>query len=109
MKMVSATGGNYKMVYARQLFTTQTTKTLDEARGYVVADYQNFLEEQWNKKMRAEYPVKVNESVFNSMVKVKTGRKAVNNRNVNEEDADQDDDSSMYKEKTSKGSSKKHK
>jgi len=72
MKMISAMGSSYKMVYARQIFNTQTTKTLDEARGYVVADYQNFLEEQWNKKMRAEFPVKVNEKVFNSMVKTKT-------------------------------------
>jgi peptidyl-prolyl cis-trans isomerase SurA len=44
-------------------------KTLDEARGYVVAEYQDFLEKDWNKQMRNKYPVKVNEDVFRAMVK----------------------------------------
>ncbi|MEK7253150.1 MAG: peptidylprolyl isomerase, partial [Bacteroidota bacterium] len=43
-------------------------KTLQEARGYVVADYQDFLEKQWLEKLKKQYKVKVNEKVFNSMV-----------------------------------------
>lgn len=46
-----------------------TPKTLNEARGYAVADYQDYLEKQWVEKLRAEYPVKVDEKVFQSMVK----------------------------------------
>lgn len=46
-----------------------TNKTLDEARGYVIADYQDYLESQWVKDLRAKYAVKMNERVFKSLIK----------------------------------------
>lgn len=39
-------------------------KSLDEARGLVTADYQNFLEKQWIDELRVKYPVVVNEEVL---------------------------------------------
>jgi peptidyl-prolyl cis-trans isomerase SurA len=45
-----------------------TNKSLQEARGYVVADYQDFLEKQWVNELRDEYNVKVNKRVFNKLV-----------------------------------------
>ncbi len=39
-------------------------KTLDEARGLVTADYQNYLEQQWIEELKAKYPVVVNEEVL---------------------------------------------
>ena len=72
MKVIPMPNGTYKVVYARQVFNSPGTKSLDEARGYVVAEYQDYLEKQWNEKMHKDYPMKVNESVFNSLVKVKT-------------------------------------
>ena len=53
-----------KVIVAREVFPTQGMKTLDEARGYVVAEYQDFLEKQWNEKMPRQYPLKVNEQTF---------------------------------------------
>ncbi len=44
-------------------------KSLQEARGYVVADYQDYLEKQWLEQLKKEYKVKMNEKVFNGMVK----------------------------------------
>ncbi|MBI5914854.1 MAG: peptidylprolyl isomerase [Bacteroidetes bacterium] len=44
-------------------------KSLQEARGYVVADYQDYLEKQWLETLRKQYKVKTNEKVFNSLVK----------------------------------------
>lgn len=44
-------------------------KTLDEARGYVVADYQDSLEKELIKKLREKFEVKVNEEVLKSLVK----------------------------------------
>ena len=44
-------------------------KTLQEARGYVVADYQDHLEKEWVAELHKEYKVKVNDKVFESMVK----------------------------------------
>ncbi|MCB9355427.1 MAG: peptidylprolyl isomerase [Lewinellaceae bacterium] len=47
------------------------SKTLSEARGYAVADYQDYLEKQWIETLRKEYPVKVNEDVLMSLVQKK--------------------------------------
>lgn len=44
-------------------------KTLQEARGFVVADYQEQLEKEWVKGLRSKYKVSVNEAVLKSMVK----------------------------------------
>ena len=37
-----------------------TGKTLDEARGKVIADFQDFLEKSWIAELRARYPHEVN-------------------------------------------------
>jgi peptidyl-prolyl cis-trans isomerase SurA len=68
IKVIPGANGSYTVIMAKKIYTTATKKTLDEARGYVVAEYQDYLEKQWNEKMRREYPVKVNETVFKSMV-----------------------------------------
>lgn len=44
-------------------------KPLSEVKGYVVADYQEYLEKQWIGQLRQKYPVSVNEQVFQSLVK----------------------------------------
>jgi len=46
-----------------------TEKTLKEARGYVVADYQDHLEKQWIEELRNAYKVEINQSVFDSLIK----------------------------------------
>ncbi|GAA4467652.1 peptidylprolyl isomerase [Nemorincola caseinilytica] len=69
IKVIPGENGATTVVVAKQVYSAPTAKTLDEARGYVVAEYQDHLEKQWNEKMRSDYPVKVNEQVFKSMVK----------------------------------------
>ena len=44
-------------------------KTLDEARGYVIADYQDYLEKQWVKQLRDTYKVDVNQEVLDALVR----------------------------------------
>ena len=39
-------------------------KTLNEARGLITADYQNYLEKDWIRNLRAKYPVVVNREVL---------------------------------------------
>ena len=46
-----------------------TPKTLEEAKGVVTADYQNYLEKEWIAQLRAKYPVQVNQEVVNSFAK----------------------------------------
>lgn len=61
--------GTYTVVSVDETFAQPTGKTLDEARGYAVAEYQDFLEKQWNAELRKKYPVKLDDSAFRSMVK----------------------------------------
>lgn len=44
-------------------------KELHEARGYVIADYQEYLERNWIDNMKKEYPVTIYEEAFNSLIK----------------------------------------
>lgn len=39
-------------------------KELNEARGQITSDYQNFLEEEWIKELKQKYPVKVNKTLL---------------------------------------------
>ena len=43
-------------------------KGLDEARGYVIADYQDQLEREWVEQLRQTYQVKVNKKVLNKLI-----------------------------------------
>lgn len=60
--------GSYTVVKVNEVYNEPTPKSLEDARGYVVAEYQDYLEKQWNDQMRKKYPVKVNEEVFTSIV-----------------------------------------
>lgn len=42
-------------------------KTLAEARGYVVADYQDYLEKEWMKQLSEEIKVTIDQDVLNSL------------------------------------------
>lgn len=44
-------------------------KSLEEARGYVIADYQDYLEKQWVQELMKEFDVTVNEEVVDSIIK----------------------------------------
>jgi len=42
-------------------------KTLNEARGLYVSDYQKYLEEKWIKELRAKYKVKVDKKLLKTI------------------------------------------
>ncbi len=43
-------------------------KSLQDARGYVVADYQDFLEKQWMQQLKKDYKVSIKKRVFNRLI-----------------------------------------
>jgi len=49
--------------------TPSTEKKLEEARGYVVADYQDELEKQLLKSLRESFKVEINQDVLKSLIK----------------------------------------
>lgn len=60
---------NYTMVVPNKVYSTATTKTLEEARGYIIADYQEYLDKELNNALKKKYPIKVEEKVLKTIVK----------------------------------------
>lgn len=54
--------------YILRLFPQREMRNFDDAKGYVINDYQQYLETAWVGELRKKYPVKVNDQVFQSMV-----------------------------------------
>ncbi len=48
-------------------FLPRQPKKLNEIRGLVIADYQNYLEEQWISELKNKYPVVVYKDVLNQL------------------------------------------
>jgi peptidyl-prolyl cis-trans isomerase SurA len=61
--------GTYTLLKVDEVYNEPTQKTLSEARGYVISEYQEYLEKNWIADLEAKYPVKLNESVIKSMIK----------------------------------------
>lgn len=59
----------YTTIYKIKNVMGPSVKTLKEARGYVVADYQDQLEKEWLKELQKSYKVDINDKVFNSIIK----------------------------------------
>jgi len=61
--------GNTSFVKLIQHFDANLQRSFDEARGLVINDYQIALEDKWINELKKKYPVKVNEPVFQSLLK----------------------------------------
>ena len=42
---------------------------IDEIKGQVISDYQNYLEENWIKVLESKYPVKINKQALKQVIK----------------------------------------
>jgi peptidyl-prolyl cis-trans isomerase SurA len=61
--------GSASFVKYIKLYDANMQRSFAEARGLVINDYQNVLEQQWVGELKKKYPVKVNEVVFKEMLK----------------------------------------
>lgn len=61
--------GDYYFVAKVNKVLPAGAKTLDEAKGRVINDYQQYLEENWVKELKSEFTVKVNRDVFEKVKK----------------------------------------
>ncbi|MEQ1553157.1 MAG: peptidylprolyl isomerase [Ferruginibacter sp.] len=64
-----STDGTVSFIKYLNLYSTNMQRSFVEARGLVINDYQNELEQQWIQILRKKYPVKLNEAVFKEMLK----------------------------------------
>jgi peptidyl-prolyl cis-trans isomerase SurA len=67
--VTNATDNTAGFVKILKVFPANQQRSFEEARGLVINDYQNYLEEQWVNELKKKYPVKVNEVVFQSLLK----------------------------------------
>ena len=49
-------------------FFRQLPKELDEAKGIITADYQNYLEKEWISKLKGKYEVVVNDEILTKLI-----------------------------------------
>ena len=60
--------GSYVIVDIHE-FISEGVKQLDEARGKVISDYQNYLELEWLSYLKSKYSVEINLEVLYSLIK----------------------------------------
>ncbi|WP_295336654.1 peptidylprolyl isomerase [Flavobacterium sp.] len=61
--------GEYYFVVKVDKVMPEEVKTLEECRGKVVNEYQQYLEQRWVDDLKQEFNVKVNQDVFESVKK----------------------------------------
>lgn len=59
---------SYQFIWVKRLVAPEP-KSLKEAKGYIVSDYQEFLEKSWLDELRRKYPIVVDEAVLKSLIK----------------------------------------
>jgi peptidyl-prolyl cis-trans isomerase SurA len=62
----NATDNITTFAYAVKTYNDRMPRNFEDARGFVINDYQSFLEDQWIDALKKKYPVKVNEAVLQS-------------------------------------------
>jgi peptidyl-prolyl cis-trans isomerase SurA len=53
--------------YVLTVYHDRSPRSYHDARGFVINDYQTFLEDQWVAALRKEYPVKIEEGVVKTL------------------------------------------
>jgi len=61
--------GSASFCYIIKKFPGGEPRSFNEARGMVINDYQNVLEERWLNTLRKKYPVKVDEAVLQQLLR----------------------------------------
>ena len=63
------TDNSVTFAYIVKIYNNREPRNFEEARGFVINDYQTFLEEKWIESLKKKYPIKINEAVLKSLPK----------------------------------------
>ena len=66
---LNAADGSASFIRIVQVYEGNLQRSFEEARGLVINDYQNIIEEKWIEELRKKYPLKINETVYASLLK----------------------------------------
>ncbi|WP_018615126.1 foldase protein PrsA [Segetibacter koreensis] len=58
---------SYTFNYVIRVYQGPDDRTFEDARGMVISDYQQEIEDKWIEELKKKYPVKVNEAVFRTI------------------------------------------
>ncbi len=68
LPVINKTDGTAVFAQIIKVYADHEPRNFQDAKGLVINDYQNYLEEKWVKELKKKYPVKINEKVFNSLL-----------------------------------------
>ncbi len=60
-------GNSATFTYIIRLYNKREPRNFADARGFVINDYQEYLENKWIAELKKKYPIKVNEVVFSAL------------------------------------------
>ncbi|THU36962.1 hypothetical protein FAM09_18555 [Niastella caeni] len=63
------TDNSVAFAYIVKLYPNREVRGFADARGFVINDYQVYLEEKWIAELKKKYPVKINDAVLKSLTK----------------------------------------
>ncbi len=66
--LINGADGTATFVKILRIYPANQQRSFEEARGLVINEYQNFLEEKWIEQLKKKYPVRVNEKIFQSFL-----------------------------------------
>jgi peptidyl-prolyl cis-trans isomerase SurA len=69
MPVINKNDGTAVFAKILTLYPGRQQRSFTDARGLVISDYQNYLEEKWVNQLKEKYPVKVNQKVLQSLLK----------------------------------------
>jgi peptidyl-prolyl cis-trans isomerase SurA len=61
-------GDSYTFVHILQVYNQPQQKSFEDAKGIVINAYQQELEKKWLNTLKNQYPVKVNATIFNTLL-----------------------------------------
>ena len=68
-EIVNKTDNTASFAYILNVYNERSPRNYKDARGFVINDYQAFLEDQWITELKKKYPVNVDEKVLASLPK----------------------------------------
>ncbi len=67
--IIKNTDGTAIVIKYLKLYPAGDQRTFEEARGLIINDYQNVLEQKWITSLKLKYPVKINEAVVKELIR----------------------------------------
>ena len=67
--LINQTDNSATFCYIIKIYKERAPRNFNDARGFVINDYQSALEERWVAELKKKYPIKTNEAVLKALPK----------------------------------------